>query len=186
MGNSDRTLRSASVPFYGHVWGFNRVEESDTSIGSFATGDLLNFRSGGTLSTVNAIRVAHPYYGGMVNCDLNLKFTLASADTSKQFRIAIGTFGSNYAATTSYTEPFINASHKKITGRDTPYTIAAAGTFNVGKLNLMPALYNRADANYKDDGFVILLCFSAAPSTGSGWDFNKFEVHGTALLGLEH
>lgn len=190
---SDRVARGGAIPFYANVFGYNRSIFSDQSITTFSgsggstsvLGDLLNFRRGGTLSTVNAIRVAHPYYGGLVSCDLNLQFTLASAEASRQFRIAIGTFGSNYAADTSYTDAYINASHKLITGRDSAYTIAAAGTFNQPRLNLMPALYPRGDAEYQNDGFVILLAFDAAPSTGSGWDFNKFEVHCTADLGLQ-
>lgn len=194
MGAGDRATRAQAIPFYANVWGYNRSVWSDQSITTFSgsvglstsvLGDLHNFRSGGTLSTVNAIRVNHPYYGGLISCDLNLRFTLAVAESSRQFRVAIGTFGSNYAANTSYSESYINTSHKLITGRDQPYTISAAGTFNQPRLNLMPALYPRGHAEYVDDGFVILLVFDAAPSTGSGWDFNKFEMHCTAAVGLK-
>lgn len=185
MGQGDRTQRTVAVPFYSLPFGFSHVLQSDGDIGSFATGDLLSFRSGGTLAATNAIRMTHPYYGGLISCNLNLKFTLAAAEAARQLQIAIGTFNADLTAVTSYSATYIAASHKLITGRDTPYTISAAGTFNNAKIDLKSALYARTDSNYKDDGFVILLAFDVAPGTGTGWDLNRFEVHATADVGVQ-
>lgn len=190
----DQALRGSAIPYYANIWGYNRSTESDRAIvntvvpssiqgGQPSYGDLNPFYTGGP-STVNPVRVLTPTWGDIVEANLNLQFTLATADSAKQFRIAIGTFGSNYAPVTSYTDAYINNQHLKITGRSTPYTIAAAGTFTQNRLNLAPALYSRGDASFLVDGFVVLLVFDAAPSIGAGFVFSKFEVDCTVQMGL--
>lgn len=185
MGSRDLALRETAIPFYANVWGYNRNEQSDQSIMQATNlGDLTNFASAGTLSRINAIRVLQPQWGDLIEANLNLKFTLASAEAARQLRIGIGNFSSGYTAQTSYTEAFIDSQHKLITGRTTPYSISAAGTFNQSKINLQPALYHQDDAQFVRDAFVLLLVFDQAPSTGSGWSFDKFEINCSAKLGL--
>ncbi len=188
---SDLNTRNKAIPYYANIWGYNRTEDSDQSItgsvGHFTMnfGDLENFQPGfGTLNTINPIRILQPHYGDIINANLTLVFTLASAEIARQFRIAIGYFGSNYAAETNYTQAHIDESHKKITGRDSPYQIAAAGSFTNFAINLTPALYKRGDALFQDDAFVLLLVFDQAPSTGAGWTFTKCNIDCTMQMGL--
>lgn len=190
MGLQDRALRSAAVPYYANVWGYNRGEQSDQNISSANDfGDLVNlipasFFGSGTIQTINPVRVLQPQYGDIIEANLNLKFSMASAEGARKFRIAIGKFDDRYTAETSYSEAYINASHSKITGRDSPYTIPPASTFSVPRVNLYPAMYHRGDADFRDDAFVVLLVFDQAPSKGTGYTFTKFEVDCTMQMGL--
>lgn len=190
MGSQDLALRKTAIPYYANVWGYNRRTESDYDISDTTVpGDLSNmlpssYSGQSAISTVNAIRVIQPQYGDIIEANLNIRFTLASAESARQFRVAIGKFSSRYTAETSYSEDYINASHKLITGRSSPYAIAAAGTFAVPRLNLYPGMYHRGDAEFKDDAFVVLLVFDRAPSKGSGYTFTKFEVDCTMQMGL--
>lgn len=193
MGSQDLALRKTAIPYYANVWGYNRGQQSDEDIslpfsGTY-TGDLspmipTSYNGDSAISAVNAIRVLQPQYGDIIEANLNLKFSLASAESAREFRIAIGYFSGLYTAQTSYSEDYIDQSHRKITGRDSPYTIAAAGSFNIQRLNLYPAMYHDGDSEYRDDAFVVLLCFDQAPSKGSGYTFTKFEIDCTMQMGL--
>lgn len=189
MGSQDLALRNTAIPYYANVLGYNRSETSDQAIvgldGTGGTSDLYPFQpTYGTPSAVNAIRVLQPQYGDIIEANLNLKFTLASADGARQLRIAIGYFSSLYTAQTSYTDAEITASHRSITGRDTPYTIAPSSTFTIQRLNLYPGMYHRGEDRFVDDAFVVLLAFDTAPTTGSGYAFTRFEVDCTMQMGL--
>lgn len=197
MSQLDSALRTNAIPYYANVWGYNRTNLSDGQIcpdvnNSSPTwpypnlGDLKNFAPNlGVLNTINPIRVLQPHFGNIIECNLNLKFTLAAAEASRQFRIAIGTYSSRYTPQTSYSDAYINASHQLITGQSAPFTIPAAGTFSMNKLNLLPDLYKRGDPNFLEDAFVVLLVFDSAPSTGTGWAFTRFEVDCTMQMGLK-
>ena len=193
MGGQDLALRKTAIPYYANVWGYNRGQRSDQDIGlAFSgtyVGDLdkmipASYNGSTAISTINAIRVLQPQYGDIIEANLNLRFTLASAEGARQFRVAIGKFSSAYTAETSYTEEYINESHRKLTGRDSPYAIAPAGTMRVQRLNLYPGMYHRGDAEFRDDAFVVLLCFDTAPSKGSGYTFTKFDIDCTMQMGL--
>lgn len=190
MGQGDLALRKTAIPYYANVWGYNRGNNSDSDIANTTVpGDLSkmmpsSYTGQTAISTVNAIRVLQPQYGDIIEANLNLKFTMASAEGARQFRIAIGTFSDLYTAQTSYTSDQILASHRAITGRDTPFDIAPAGSFTLPRTNLYQAMYHRGDANFRNDAFVVLLCFDQAPSKGSGYTFTKFEVDCTMQMGL--
>lgn len=190
MGSQDHALRSTAIPYYANIWGYNRSANSDYDISSGTNiGDLTNllpssYFGAGTPQEINPIRILQPQYGDIIEANLNLKFTLASAEAARELRIAIGYFGSNYAAQTSYTDAEITTSHRKITGQDSPFSIAAGGSFSLQRTNLYPAMYHRGDANFLDDAFVLLLVFDQAPSNGSGWTFTKCEVDCTMQMGL--
>lgn len=190
MATKDRALRSTSIPYYANVWGYNRTENSDQdiSLASF-TGDLAkmipaSYFTSEAISTINPIRVLQPQYGDIIEANLNLKFSLASAEGARKFRIAIGKFASRYTAETAYSEQYIDASHAKITGRNTPYDIPPAGSLTIPRVNLYPAMYHRGDVDFRDDAFVVLLCFDQAPSKGAGYTFTKFEIDCTMQMGL--
>ena len=189
MGSQDLALRKTAIPYYANVWGYNRGDDSDYDISNTSyRGDLYNLAPSsyfaGTPQQVNPIRVLQPQYGDIVEANLNLRFKLATAEGERQLRIAIGYFSSRYTAQTSYTDAEITASHRQITGRDSAYTIAPASTLSIQRLNLYPGMYHRGDARFKDDAFVVLLCFDKAPSNGSGYTFTKFEIDCTMQMGL--
>lgn len=190
MGSQDKALRSTAIPYYANVWGYNRSQFSDQNI-STATkiGDLANlvpssYTYAGTISTVNPIRVLQPQYGDIIEANLNLAFQMRSTEGARQFRIAIGKHSGLYARETSYTEAEIAASFAKITGRNSPYTIAPGGSFSVSRLNLAPALYHDGDAEYRDDSFVVLLVWDQAPSKAGDYAFTKFDIECTMQMGL--
>jgi hypothetical protein len=190
MGSQDLALRKTAIPYYANVWGYNRSQDSDQDISSSSNiGDLVNlipasYSGAGTIAAVNPIRVLQPQYGDFVEANLTLAFSLASAEGAREFRVAIGKFASRYTAETSYTDAYIEASHRKITGRDEPFDIAPAGSLSIPRLNLYPGMYHRGDTEFRDDAFVVLLCFDQAPSKGSGYTFTKFEVNCTMQMGL--
>ena len=190
MGSQDLALRKTAIPYYANVWGYNRGAFSDNDISSASNlGDLVNlvpsnYFGAGTPAVVNPIRVLQPQYGDIIEANLNLKFKLATAEGARQFRVAIGYFSSRYTAQPSYNASEIQASHRAITGKDDPFTINAASTFTLQKLNLYKGMYHRGHARFKDDAFVVLLCFDQAPSNGSGWTFTKFEIDCTMQMGL--
>ena len=190
MGNQDLALRKTAIPYYANVWGYNRRTNSDYDISDTTVpGDLScmqpsSYTGQTAISTINAIRVLQPQYGDIIEANLNLKFTMATAEGARQFRIAIGKFSDLYTAQTSYTDAEINASHRAITGRDAAFDIAPAGSFTLARTNLYQAMYHRGDSNFRDDAFVVLLVFDQAPSKGSGYTFTKFEVDCTMQMGL--
>ncbi len=190
MGSQDLALRKTAIPYYANVWGYNRRNNSDYDISDTSVpGDLScmmpsSYTGQTAISAVNAIRVLQPQYGDIIEANLNVKFTLASAEGARQFRIAIGKFSDLYTAQTSYTEAEITASHRAITGRDSPFAIAPAGSFTLPRTNLYQAMYHRGDTNFRNDAFVVLLCFDSAPSKGTGYTFTKFEVDCTMQMGL--
>lgn len=195
MGQADANLRTGAIPYYANIWGYNRASLSDKAIvpdpndtsGFYPTlGDLANFEPTiGTLSTINPIRVLQPHYGNIIEANLNLAITLTSGEPQRQLRIAIGTFSSRYTAQTSYTDLYINTSHQQISGQAAPYTIPAAGTFSLNKLNLKPAMYKRGSSNFLEDAFVLLLCFDKAPSTATGFSLTRCEIDCTMQMGLQ-
>lgn len=189
MGSQDLALRKTAIPYYANVWGYNRTDTSDQAIvgldGTGGSSDLAPFQpTYGGLSTINAIRVLQPQYGDIIEANLNLKFTLASAESARTLRIGIGYFTDLYTAQTSYTEAELVTMHRTLTGRDSAYNIGAAGTFTLQRLNLNPAMYHRGDSRFRDDAFVVVLAFDQAPSVGCGWSFTKFEVDGTMQMGM--
>lgn len=190
MGSSDKALRQSAIPYYANVWGYNRTLGSDQDIStSSSIGDLVNlipasYFGSGTIQQVNPVRVLQPQYGDIIEANLNLKFSMASAEGARQFRIAIGKFASRYTAETSYSEAYINASHSQITGRDAPFTIAPGGSLTIPRVNLYPGMYHRGDTEFRDDAFVVLLVWDQAPSKGSGYTFTKFEIDCTMQMGL--
>lgn len=190
MGNQDLALRQTAIPYYANVWGYNRSTYSDYDISNTSVpGDLScmmpsSYTGQTAISTVNAIRVLQPQYGDIIEANLNLKFTMASSEGARQFRVAIGKFSDLYTAQTSYTDSEIMASHRQITGRDAAFSIAPGGSFTLQRTNLYPSMYHRGNTNFRNDAFVVLLCFDSAPSKGSGYTFTKFEVDCTMQMGL--
>jgi len=190
MGSQDLALRKTSIPYYANVWGYNRGQFSDYDISiADSYGDLVNlvpssYFGSGTIAAVNPIRILQPQYGDIIEANLNIKFTMASSEGARQFRIAIGKFSDLYTAQTSYTDSEIIASHRQITGRDDAFSIAPAGSFTLQRTNLYPSMYHRGNSNFRNDAFVVLLCFDQAPSKGSGYTFTKFEVDCTMQMGL--
>lgn len=190
MGSQDLALRKTAIPYYANVWGYNRRTNSDYDISDTTVpGDLScmmpsSYTGQTAISTINAIRVLQPQYGDIIEANLNLKFTLATAESARQLRIAIGKFSDLYTAQTTYTDAEITASHRAITGRDAAFDIAAAGSFTLPRTNLYQAMYHRGETNFRNDAFVVLLVFDQAPSKGSGYTFTKFEVDCTMQMGL--
>lgn len=138
----------------------------------------------GAVGQVVPIRLTRPHGGEVVECYLSMQLHAAAA-AGFSVRFMIGRFSdANLTASSSYTEAEIALEHRRITGKDTAFVVAAGGTLFIDDLSLLPALPVQGDADYSDDGFVLVIVFSAAPTTSAGWNLDAFRVTCSAQMGL--
>lgn len=146
----------------------------------------LNYLNGilGSVAQVVPIRLTRPHAGEVVELYLSMQLHAASA-AGFTARLMIGRFSdTELTAATSYTEEEIAREHLRITGRSTAFTVAAGGTLFIDDLSLLPGLDQRGDADFNDDGFVLVIVFGSAPSVASGYSLDAFRVTGSAQMGL--
>jgi len=146
----------------------------------------LNYLNGalGSVSRVTQLRFTRPHFGEVVELYLSLQLHAAAA-SGFTLRLMIGSFSdSNLVPTSSYTEEEIAREHRRITGRDTAYTVAANGTLFIDDLSLLPALPQPGDSDYNEDGFVLVFVFGSAPAITSGYSLDSLRITGSAQMGL--
>lgn len=170
MSKGDLALRNKAIPFEA------------TTINS--VGGILSLQFGSAMLQFNALAFARPYMADLVEARFTLSLT-APPGEGFNLRIAVGEFSTvDYEIETEYTEAFINSSHRRITGRDSAYNVAAGGTLFLDELNLMHDLPKRGDADFDPDGFVVLLVLDSAPSDGDGFTLNTLRCLCSAQMGL--
>lgn len=169
MRTGDLALRSKAIPFEALP---------------FDEGDQLVLLPGASPLATQPIRLTRPMAGDLIEAHLTLNIDAAAA-SGFTLRLAIGTFADALlTATPSYTEDFIAAQHKKLTGKTSGFVVAAGGNLFIDELNLLPCLPPRSETGFSEDGFVLVLAFAAAPSTGTGWSLNAFRATGSVQMGL--
>lgn len=146
----------------------------------------LNYLNGilGSVAQVVPVRFTRPHAGEVVELYLSMQLHAAAA-AGFSLRLMIGRFSdSNLTAATSYDELEIAREHLRITGRSTPYTVAANGTLFIDDLSLLGGLDQPGDADFNDDGFVLVFVFGSAPNIGSGYSLDALRITGSAQMGL--
>lgn len=122
------------------------------------------------------IRCCTPYGTNLIEAHLNLTMTCA---TPLSVKVGIGYFDiDDITAIESYSN--INQQHEFLTGSSSAIA-SSGGTLFIDGLNLYPLIPKRGDANFNEDGFVVLLQFDRLRS---GDTLKKFEMICSSLMGL--
>lgn len=197
----DRNLRRYSVPFRGTIWGHNYSDETDKDIrvgawtpqgGASDITPLTGFVSNPNTSAefvtapvpvqIVPVRVLQPHFGELSQLYIDLDMAVATTQTGLTLKIAVGSMADapTFTPVTSYTQAYIDAQHRKVRGSDTPYSVSA-GRIKIDRLSILPLIKKSIDSGFVEDAFVLLLCFSAVPSTASGYRFQKLNIYGAMV-----
>lgn len=200
MGSSDRTLRDNAQPFLGHIFGYNRNEQSDNSIDACsASGDLSQLSnqfvvgSGGATDIPqqdNMIRIGRPKSGQIIGAHFTMAVRTATAETNPYFKLSVWHVTSATDLTRlTPTEDIISQHMRALTGADTPFTNTAGQIINVDALNILSLIPLSTDSGFNEDVFTIGVHWYASngitratPSNGSGYKLIKFQVELSALV----
>lgn len=172
MRQGNKATRTHAIPFVSEF-----VDFSATTYGDAALSVPENISND---FNVAAVPMTQPANGDVVEAYLYMEMT-APSNKSLQVYLGIGTFSSGVIPDLSPGD--IGAMHRKITGSDSPFTVAANGTLVIDA-DLTRSLYRRGDAEFLDDAFVLLVQFVSLPSSLNGYSLDKFKLNCSAQMGL--
>lgn len=134
-----------------------------------------------------AIPMTRPEKGDLIEAYLFMEM-VAPSDKSLSIYLGIGTFTTVdgdlvVVPEISYAPDDIFAMHKKITGSESPLSVAANGTLVVDA-DLTRSIDHNGDATFLSDAFCLLVTFVSNPDSSNGYAVNKFKLQCTAQLGL--
>lgn len=177
MRSGNKALRDHAQPFISEF-----VEFSSTSYGGYilTVPEYLDIAG-----TTVAVPMTQPEKGDIVEAYLFMEMT-APSDKALNVRLGIGTFagGNNsIVPTTAYTEEYIAKQHRKITGTDSKFNVAANGTLTIDA-DLTRSIPHRGDTDFLSDAFVLLITFDSLPSSANGYLLDKFKLNCSAQIGL--
>jgi hypothetical protein len=197
----DRDIRKYAVPVRGTIWGMNYNDRSERDVGAIdsiplALSDYHDFFPGFDVRNpstvinpqigarqVCPIRILKPHYGGLAECYVDLKITVASADSDLTLKLAIGRMNvADYSRVMNYTDDEINGSWRKIRGSDTPLSVSS-GAITVDLADILNALPEYGSSDYIDDAFVLILAFNKIPTLTGSFKFNYLNIH-TSVTGV--
>lgn len=138
-----------------------------------------------TGGTILAVPMTQPEKGDIVEAYLFMEMK-APSDKALNVRLGIGTFagGANeIVPTTLYTEEYVVKQHRKITGTDSKFNVAANGTLTIDA-DLTRSIPHRGDSGFLSDAFVLLVIFDSLPSSANGYGLKKFKLNCSAQIGL--
>lgn len=172
---TDKKTRDKAIPF-------RATDYRNTSGGTINSG-LLGATDAAFLQSsalLFPIRCSTPDRAVLTEAHLNLVMQVHAATTVK---VAIGRFDTDgITAVTAYGQDEIDAMHQKITGSSA--AIASVGnTLFIDGLNIFPLLPKQGDANFNQDGFVLVFQFDRA-RTSANDVYKRFEVMCSAQMGL--
>lgn len=173
MSKGDKATRSKAIPFISNFLGSAATYGS----GLLANPTLLS----GDLRTV-AIPMTRPEKCDIIEAYLFMQMT-APSNSALKVRLGIGTFSSGVVPDTEYSEAYLDAQHRKITGSDTPLTVAANGTLYIDA-DLTRNLHVEGDAEFNSDAFVLLVTFYKNPDPNLGYSLDEFKLSCTGQMGL--
>lgn len=137
-----------------------------------------------TVAQIVPVRLTTPAGGDLIEAYFSIILHAATA-TGFSVRIFVGYFSdTNLTADSTYTEAEIAAGHLALNGTSTSYTVAAGESLFIDDLNLLPCIPKPGDSDYKEDGFVLVFAFDAAPDNSAGWSVDAFRVTCSAQMGL--
>lgn len=199
----DRDVRRYAVPVRGTIWGHNYNDRSERDIGYYihqapvTYSDYNDYFPGVDYSLAGAtpinpivgasqqcpLRILNPHFGGIVECYADLSITVAAADPDLTLKLVVGRFqSSSYDRVLTYTQAEIDASWLKIRGSNTPLSVSS-GAISADLLNLLPAMYEYGNAEYREEAFVLILAFNKVPTLTGTFKFNYLNVH-TSVTGV--
>lgn len=172
---SDKSTRVTAIPFTAMSYGLNlgiSNQEDTVQLVDWTTG------IGIASPALRVMRLTKPDRGNLIQAYLNLFMRVGSSLTAK---VAIGRFASDGISVVTPTQAEIDAGHLALTGTSTPFASSGSNLFIDG-LNLLPKMYRKGDANYNEDGFVLIIQFSR-DLTSSDYP-TRFEVACSMQMGL--
>lgn len=196
----DRDVRKYAVPVRGTIWGLNYNDRSERDIGwrdfnQRAYSDFNDYFPGVDGATgiadnpvlgaskICPIRILQPHYGGIAECYADLQITVAATDPDLTLKLAIGRLQpGTYDRVISYTDEEISASWRKIHGSDSPLSVSG-GVISASLIDLLNALPEYGDPNYRDDVFVLIFAFNKVPTVTGTFKFNYINLH-TSVTGV--
>lgn len=151
---TDNRKRVNAVPFRG-LWYDSSSLGNQFDITGGVSGDLSILKTGSAPSS-GQIRVCRPLKGDLIEARLTMAATTPFGDFA-EIRFYIGTFAADgFTANTSYTEAYIAAQHKLITGYNAALHYGSQANVYIDGLNLLPAI-QAIDTQYgkNRDGWVL-------------------------------
>lgn len=180
MSQGDKALRARSIPFLSEPL-------EGLTAGFFDYGYLHIQQPELTTNRVKAIPMTRPEKGDITEAYLFMEMT-APSDRALNVEVAIGRWTESGGDPTivpvqTYTDAEIAQDHRKLTGLDSPFTVAANGTLTID-VNLLQSIPLKSDSNYLSDMFVLLVAFNSGVSSANGYELNKFKLTCSAQMGL--
>lgn len=172
MITSDKSTRKQAIPFMAYSW-----QSSGLDGFTFVPYDSSTIMSDSSLLSV--IRCATPYGGNLVEAHLNLQINVL---TSLGVKVAIGYFDTDdITSIKTYDQAYIDEQHEFLTGSSSAL-VSSSDVLFIDGLNIYPKIPKRDEANFNENGFVLLLQFSRTRTSSE--ELKKFEVSCSTLLGL--
>ena len=170
---SDKTTRVEAAPFEARP--FYTGAQDITTVKWHTDADYLVDSS----TLILPIRCCTPRHCNIVEMYLNMILQVTSSLTVK---VALGYFDTDgVTPVASYSQAYIDAYHRKITGSDS--VMSSSGTLlTLDGLNLLPSLPKRGDDIFNEDAFVLILQFSRTRTSSE--KIIMFELSGSAMLNL--
>jgi hypothetical protein len=177
MSERDFAIRKTAVPFTALPFGvaFGRANTNDSiQIGSPLTGEPF-----GTTPALRVMRLSKPDRGNMIQAYLNLFMTVVSPLTAK---VAIGKFMADGVTAATPTQAEIDAGHLALTGTTAEYA-SSGGNLIVDGLNVLKKIPKKGDAEYNENGIVLIVQFSRDLSPTND-TVRRFELSCAMEMGL--
>lgn len=180
MIKGNKATRDFAIPFIS-----NYIEA--TSSGLYGSSALGSPQFIAAPYKTAAVPMTQPDKGDIVEAYLFMEMT-APSNMALGVKVGIGTFldtatGPLIVPETVYTNGYINEMHRRITGQDASFSVAANGTLVID-CDLTRVIPKRGDADYLSDGFVLIITFDTPPSSENGYSLDKFKLSCTAQMGL--
>ena len=170
---SDKSTRKEAIPFIAYSW-----QGSGTDGFVFVPYDSSTIISED--ETLAVIRCATPYGSNLVEAHLNLQINCVNPLGVK---VAIGYFDTDdVTSIKTYSDTYIDTQNEFLTG-SSGYVASSGGVLFIDGLNVYPKIPKRGEANFNENGFVLLLKFDRLRVFDDD-ELKKFEVSCSALLGL--
>lgn len=167
---SDKSTRQQAIPFVADGFGGS---------GSSFLLDYYRYIIGVDSDDLTVyIRCPTPSHANLIEAHLTLIMTV---DSALSVKIAIGRFSADGVTAATLTDTEIEAGHRQLAGTDSDFA-SSAGTLLIDGLNLIKGIPKRGDANFNEDGFVLVLQFSRARTDNDS--LLKFDPLCSALMGL--
>lgn len=184
MRTGNKAIRDKAIPFISNFVDF---PSGVLTYGS----DLLAypdvFTGPQSPYSVIAVPMTRPDKADIVEAYLYMEMT-APSDKALEIKLGIGTFTTVagdliVVPEVIYSKSYIETQHRKISGTDSPYSIAANGTLIIDA-DLTRNLHKRGEADFLGDALCLLVSFPSLPSGDLGYSLDKFKLSCTAQMGL--